>query len=206
LHNVSFRIGWTALWLALSALAPALAAGASWDARPGQLGESVAAVAVTVSSPAAESPGTLELICYPSHNVGLYLELEINVAAALSDVDFNDYEGPDAPYNRERLARLTLDNDGRQTTITGTGAGWFTPVPGRFRLSLALDTLPGPERAQIHEALRHPLRALSLEMLRSADGAGAMALRTPGEDAGLLRAVSERCEKTFIPGKLLPRP
>ncbi len=61
LHHMTFRGGWTALWLALSALlALPLAAGASWEARPGQLGENVAAVTVTVSSAAAESPGTLE--------------------------------------------------------------------------------------------------------------------------------------------------
>ncbi len=193
---VACRSAWLAFLLLLSIPAPGQATGALWAMKAGTLDEAKAAVAVEVSSPAAVSPGTLEVICYPAGNVGLYVELEIADAEALADVDFNDYEGPDAPYNKEKLAQLTLTGADGSVTITSNGAGWYS-AHDSFMLSLALDYLSPTDRARVHQALQQPLWALELAFRRTTDGAIALRLRAPGESTGLLRELVERCEKSF---------
>lgn len=176
---------------------PTVSAADTWIAGTARNDVHKASIGVNVESPKGKSPGTLTLVCYPARDVGLYVELEIADASLLTDIDFDDFEGPDATYGKQKLATLSIAGPDSTVTATSNGAGWYNESD-HFTLSLPVDHLPAKERTQVYVALTRSVQDVTLEFRQAKDGLRKFGARATGEPGGrLLREIAKRCEKSF---------
>lgn len=93
------------------------------------------------------TPVRAELLCHPDRRGGA-ISLHLLVAKALSrgDLDYEAFEGPDAPARDADLTRLELRSEGADASLERTAAGWFGgDEPGTFVLGVSeLSGKPSP--------------------------------------------------------------
>lgn len=77
----------------------------------------------------------------PGKGGGTYLILHLSDASLVKNFDFDEFEGPDAPFGTRKLAKIQIQSSNGTQTIEAAGAGWYSSAK-EFMFSVAVGRQP----------------------------------------------------------------
>ena len=132
-----------------------------WQYETKDNGGRLVSIATTAQTPAGPRPAAVRLGCWPS--TGLYIEVELQNADSIKGFNLDDYERPDAPFGRVRLATVTVHARTGKVVIRTGGAGWFSTGTA-FVFNLSLAKIAAVDRTRFRNAMRQGADALEISL------------------------------------------
>ncbi len=106
-------------------------------------------------------PAKIRLICYSGSGLDINLQIDVLDTTVFSGFNFDDFEGPDAPFGASKLAQVNVSDGVNSTIYKSAGGGWFSEH-NQFRFDIPLQGKYAHGGDELVSFLDKPLTSVSV--------------------------------------------